>query len=156
MLQIDTLVSRDASLGGVWLTLALLASHRLQPRTQPIHSNRRPNALVPPSSLALFPSSSFPYLLSPEVLHFSLLENRKTKSHFIRVKMLSNVLAIALVGMGGMTGVLAQTESTAPILDGLQILSPGGPDVWWGASVNSAAITFNIALHLLSSASGLV
>lgn len=46
-------------------------------------------------------------------------------------KMLSNVFKLALAGTAAVM-VNGQSTSTAPIGNGLQILSPGGPDVWWG------------------------
>lgn len=45
--------------------------------------------------------------------------------------MFSNMLKLALIGAAAIM-VNGQSTSTAPIGDGMQILSPGGPDVWWG------------------------
>lgn len=41
------------------------------------------------------------------------------------------MLKLALIGAAAIM-VNGQSTSTAPIGDGMQILSPGGPDVWWG------------------------
>lgn len=72
------------------------------------------------------PTHSYPPFFSSFFLHSFTCTVKSKQS-----RMFSNMLKLALIGAAAIM-VNGQSTSTAPIGDGMQILSPGGPDVWWG------------------------